>query len=248
MPNKIKNLIDNIPNKSALGSMVLSHFGLSRQEQAHYVKNGWLFRINRGVYSLGQDIRLFPSLYCLEKYNKIPLHLGAFTALELKDIFHYGNLGSLKTFIYLNDKLPDWIFKLKFDSVPFCFRNNKFGELGLYEYDFHDFSLKVSSPERAFLECLELIPKYANPMDLYYIMEQLNNLRPSLLMNLLERCSSFKVRRLFLYMAEKAKHPWLDGLNKSKLFLGSGDRSITPGGVYIKDYKIVIPKELAEYE
>jgi hypothetical protein len=107
------------------------------------------------------------------------------------------------------------------------------------------FNLLVSSPKRAFMECLYLSPKYYNPTDLYYVMEMLSLLRPNKVQELLEDCKSIKVKRLFLYMAEKTGHDWFKMFNRSKISLGSGKRAITKNGVYNSDYQITIPKELA---
>ena len=68
-------------------------------------------------------------------------------------------------------------------------------------------TLLVSFPERAILECLNLSDASSNLLDIYYVMESLTTLRPRLLQSLLEGCTSQKVQRLFLYMAEKAT-PW----------------------------------------
>lgn len=65
---------------------------------------------------------------------------------------------------------------------------------------------------------------------------------------ILEQCSSFKVKRLFLYMAEKSKHTWFKRLDLSNVTLGSGPRSLCKGGVRDAKYNIIIPKELADYE
>jgi hypothetical protein len=40
-------------------------------------------------------------------------------------------------------------------------------------------------------------------------MEGLNTLRPDLVQELLEKCSSVKVKRLFMHLAEQFQHPWL---------------------------------------
>jgi len=45
-------------------------------------------------------------------------------------------------------------------------------------------------------------------------------------------------------MASKAKHLWLDFVNQSKIELGTGDRVIVKGGVYISKFRISVPKEL----
>jgi hypothetical protein len=46
-------------------------------------------------------------------------------------------------------------------------------------------------------------------------------------------------------MAEKAGHAWMKHLNLRKADLGSGKRSLTPGGTYISKYQITVPQELA---
>jgi hypothetical protein len=79
-------------------------------------------------------------------------------------------------------------------------------------------------------------------------MEMLTTLRPQLVQQLLEQCASLKVKRLFMYMADKSQHQWFHALDKSVIYLGDGKRSFARNGVYISNYMITIPKELAEYE
>lgn len=94
------------------------------------------------------------------------------------------------------------------------------------------------------MECLYLTPKDQSLVEAYEIMEGLVNLRPKMVQNLLEGCNSIKVKRLFLYMAEKAGHKWLQFVDRKKVSLGQGDRSIVPNGVYVSKHRISIPKEL----
>jgi hypothetical protein len=98
------------------------------------------------------------------------------------------------------------------------------------------------------LECLFLTPKNQELVECYQLMEGLNNLRPHLVQNLLENCTSVKVKRLFLYLAEKANHSWIQHLDIEKIDLGSGKRSIVKNGVYNSKYKITLPTELANDE
>jgi hypothetical protein len=53
-------------------------------------------------------------------------------------------------------------------------------------------------------------------VECYQILEGLANLRPKILQELLESCNSIKVKRLFLFMASKAKHQWLDFVDHPK--------------------------------
>lgn len=75
-------------------------------------------------------------------------------------------------------------------------------------------------------------------------MEMLSILPPKNVQRLLEECRSVKVKRLFLFMAEKARHAWFEALDLDKVDLGSGKRVIAKGGVYDKKYQITIPAEL----
>ena len=75
-------------------------------------------------------------------------------------------------------------------------------------------------------------------------MDGLNNLRPKSVQGLLEACTSIKVKRLFLYMAEKAGHSWFNYLKLGAINLGKGKRQIVAAGVYIPKYQITVPKEL----
>ena len=108
--------------------------------------------------------------------------------------------------------------------------------------------LLVSTPEQAFLECLLLAPQQYSYMDLFYMMEQLTTLRPEILQRLLETTKSLKVKRMFLYMAEKAGHYWHEALDTSKIELGTSKLQLIKNGAYIAKYRITVPKELNEYE
>lgn len=122
------------------------------------------------------------------------------------------------------------------------------GSSGIEQMDYQGQMLTVSSPERAIMECILLSPSRYDIMDVFYLMEMLTSLRSALVQQLLENCTSVKVKRMFLYMAEKAHHRWLAKLDLSRISLGSGTRSVAKGGVKVKSYDIVIPKELADYE
>jgi len=107
--------------------------------------------------------------------------------------------------------------------------------------------LLISGPERAFMECLHLFPEQFSLLDSYYVMEMMTTLRPTFVQRLLEKCTSIKVKRLFLYMAEKAGHSWFLALDLSKVDLGKGIRNISATGRFDNKYQIIIPAELAEY-
>jgi hypothetical protein len=96
------------------------------------------------------------------------------------------------------------------------------------------------------MECLYLAPQKMDIVECYHIFEGLVNLKPKLLTELLSHCNSVKVKRLFLYMAEKANHQWFQYLKPDQFSIGTGNRMLTEKGVHIAKYLISVPKELAE--
>ena len=79
-------------------------------------------------------------------------------------------------------------------------------------------------------------------------MEQLNTFRVEIVQELLENTDNIKIKRLFLYMAQKSGHGWFNKLDRSKIELGTGKQKLADNGVYLPEYLITIPKELYEYE
>jgi hypothetical protein len=119
-------------------------------------------------------------------------------------------------------------------------------DAGIQDFEGENFTIKISSPERAILECIYLAPDHFDLVECYHVFEGLANLRPKLIQELLESCSSIRVKRLFLYMADKAKHQWFSFIDKTKIYLGNGARRISKGGKYFSQFGISVPKELAE--
>ena len=52
------------------------------------------------------------------------------------------------------------------------------------------------------------------------------------------------MKRLFLYLSEKANHSWLEDLDLDKLDLGKGKREIMKEGILDKKYLITVHKSL----
>jgi len=230
----------------------LARQGISRTEQGNYVKSGWLERIATGIYHFKNDT---PTLIgTLASYGTLmggQYRIGAHTALELHGFTHYLSLGKPMTVVFTSKahRLPKWMINHEWEQTLKEFSTKVFdGTIGTTQVERDGLTLNVSSPELAIMECLLLSPEYYSLMDAYYLMEMLTSLRSSVVTKLLEQCSSVKVKRLFLYMAEKTKHPWFNRLDLSQVTLGSGTRSLGKGGVKAAKYDIVIPKELADYE
>ena len=61
-------------------------------------------------------------------------------------------------------------------------------------------------------------------------MDGLTTLRLEVVQSLLEECTSVKVKRMFLYLADLSAHPWRSELKDAQIKLGSGKGVLVPEG------------------
>ena len=249
METKLKKLFGfHRPGTVSVASW-LEKQGISRDLQKRYRRGGWLESVGTGAFKRpGDEVNWQGGLYALQTQAELPVHPGAMTALAMQGLAHYLRLGEEKVFLFSPPKTP----------LPAWFRNHDWTApiehvqssvlpptLGLTDHEEKTFTIRISSPERAMLECLHLAPDELDLVECSQVMEGLVNLRPKQVQELLTACTSVKAKRLFLYMAEKVNHPWLPLVDTSKLDLGTGDRSLAKGGVYVSKYQLVVPEQLA---
>ncbi len=252
MATKIKQIIDSVPQDSIFFSSWLASKGIDRKEQTLYVRSGWLERIATGVYKLeGSKPTLFGAVASYDEQLGKNCHIGASSALDLRGYSHFIAMGKPKAYLFTptEERLQSWLQNSEWDMTVRYFTTSIFaGDTGLEKYEYRGHRLPISGPERAIMECLHLAPSNFSLLDVYYVMEMMTTLRPKLVQQLLEKCSSVKVKRLFLYMAEKSGHQWFNSLNPGRIDLGSGKRHLAGGGEYVSKYLMTIPADLAEYE
>ncbi len=73
------------------------------------------------------------------------------------------------------------------------------------------------------------------------LMEGFTSARLAVVQELLEKCRSINVKRLFLWSSEEAGHDWFNRLDLSRIDLGKGKRQIYCGGRYDSKYMITVP-------
>jgi hypothetical protein len=228
----------------------LAGLGVSAQLLKKYVDNGWLQAIANGAYiKAGDKVGWQGGLYAMHTQSGLSIHGGALTALSLQGYAHYLRLGKDTVHLFSPQKvsLPAWFKHHDWEqSIYHCKTCILPSDLALVDFQVGDFSIKISTPERAILECLHLSPDMCDLVECYQLMEGLTTLRPKVLQVLLEQCNSIKVKRLFLYMATKANHDWLKRLDAAKFDLGTGSRTIVKGGVYVAQFSLIIPEELVK--
>lgn len=246
--SKINQLLSAQPPGTVMLSSWLVGKGYSHDLQQRYKKSHWLKSIGTGAFVRPHDkVGYEGAIYAIQEQGGLTIHPGGRTALSLLGKAHYLELSASRVVLFGGggEKLPIWFTKNDW-RVQISYHATAFlpAELGLKEIELSNFSIKISGAMRAIMECLYLAPQKQELMECFELMEGLNNLVPKEVQTLLENCQSVKVKRLFLYLAEKADHAWFKQLDFAKVDLGKGKRSIVKNGVLVYKYGITVPKEL----
>jgi hypothetical protein len=247
---KINSLIQSLPRGSVLLPSWLLSQGYSYELQQSYRKSNWLKSIGKGaMLKSGDPLVLTGALSALQNVENLNVHVGGRSALELQGLAHYLQINSYETTLFVNGraKLPVWFENNDWNTKIKLFRLSLFNNetLGMTDFQDGELTMKISNPARAIMECLALCPEKFPLSESFELMEGLGSLRPAKVQELLKNCKSVKVKRLFLYFAEKANHSWFKYIDTSKINLGVGNRSLVESGVLVSKYKLVLPNELA---
>jgi hypothetical protein len=113
---------------------------------------------------------------------------------------------------------------------------------GTAQFDCGGFSVRISPPERAILEELHLVRSNSALDHALLLMEGLSTLRPDILQQLLEQCTSVKAKRLLLWSGKRCQHSWMTRLDVTKVDMGTGKRQVYKGGVLDPTYLITVPR------
>jgi len=247
--SKINHLVSNWPRGTVFPQLDLSRSGYYHDLVKSYRKSQWIEQVGVGAFKLVNDqIDWFGGLYALQCQLNLPIHVGGKTALELKGYAHYGRLVENVCFLFgaEGSRLPNWFRNYNW-RVQIIYKATGFLPMtvakSFSEYQHKEFSIRISAPERAALEMLYYVPDKQGFDEALKIMETLVSLRPELMQELLERCQFVKVKRLFMYMAERLALPWFRELKTDLIDLGQGKRVIVTNGVLDKKYLITVAKE-----
>jgi len=248
--SKLKNLLTHWAPGTIYLSSHLKKKGIGYDLQRLYRESGWTVSLGQGaVAKAGDQVTWLGGLHALQTQGKAKLHVSGKTALALSGLAHFVPLA--KEQIHISgppkSKLPTWFRDHKWDVQIHLHQSTLFPvdfQTGLQSLNQKSFSVRASSPERAFFELLDLVPQEQTFEEARLISESLTTLRPKIIQELLENCSSIKVKRLFLFFAELQNHAWLTKLDLKKIDLGTGDRQVVKGGVIDSKYRITVPEHL----
>lgn len=245
---KIKPLLNDWKPHTVATSEWLGGRGITPQDVRNYLASNWLTSLGRGAFKRPYETVTWQgALHSLQKQLGLSIHVGALTALEMTGHQHYVRLGNS----------PAYLFSRPETTLPKWFRDNWGGEVRHIRTKLfpammavtarqspEGFSLVCSTPEQAILEMLHLTPAEFDPVEVAQIIEGMTSLRPKVMQDLIEACTSIKAKRLFLYLAERANLRVVNGLDLTKIDLGKGKRAITATGRLTPKYDLLLPQEL----
>ena len=269
---KLNWLQRNLPEGLVVDSGWFECHGVSRQLRRKYVMNGWLLSL-RAVSMPARSVRhkrnrsLAATRDLAQRSAEPAGRGGGRTALELQGFAHYvAASGPREAHLYATKTCRDGSShvpvdtKLVLHNARRLFRNARNPAVVINggdrrraargrgsrsnRGDTMEVPLTMSTPERAILELLDEVPKRETFHQADMLMEGLRNLSPRRLQALLADCRNVKVKRLFLWFAERHNHAWLQKLDRSGIDLGKGKRMLVRGGKLDPKYNITVPENL----
>ncbi len=253
--SKLNRLQQELPEGLLADAAWMEANGYSSALRSQYVRAGWLESPARRVYRRSRTpLTWQQAVMSLQTLLDLPLAVGGRTALEQLGYAHYLSAEMREVHLYGPNRPPTWLVDLPLD-VTFHWHNSlrlfpgdadappepgsvMFSAAGMH------LPIRYSSKERAVLELLDELPERESFHQVDALMEGLSDLSPRRLQTLLEACASVKVKRLFLFFADRHRHAWRSRLDVSRIHLGSGKRVLVKCGRLDPTYQITVPSDL----
>ena len=247
--SKINQLLQNWPKGTVATSRWLNQQGIRFDLVSRYKTSGWIEPLGHGAFKRAGDTVTWQSaLYAMQKQLGLTVHPSGKTALSLLGKAHYvttSNKEDLDLFSSAGERLPLWFTSFDWNTSLRHVASNLFSKdlaIGLQTIKKETFEYTVSSAERAILELLYDVPDKESLDEARQIFEGLITLQPDVVTELLKHCTSIKVKRLFMVLAEQFNYLWVSKVNTLSIDFGTGKRKLIPDGFLHQKYQITLPK------
>lgn len=250
MATKINQLLKQWPPGTVALQSWLETAGISRKLSYRYVAAGWLERLGHGAYvRSGDTVNWRGAVYALQKHAQLAIWPGGASALQLQGLGQYIPMQREKIWLWgeAGSRLPAW-FKNHDWGVTVEFNGARLFAKSVpnqFHYKKDGYVIEASSMERA---SFELVYEITDSESFNWAAEQfqgLVNLRPQLMQQYLEACSSIRVKRLVLLLGAYYGHAWAQRVNRSRINLGSGKRQVVKNGWLHPELQITVPREFS---
>lgn len=227
---------------------------VSRLDNA--IKSGELIALTTGLYARPDyPVDWEGVVYALQR-EKPGVVVGGLTVFELQGLGHYVALAKKKRVtMFAPYPAPRWLKRLPLPLQVEWIGTARLWNVDVdleqlatqpYEWRQNLSPLMLSSPERALLEILSLVPQRISFEHADQLFQGLTSLSPKRLKSVLQACVNIKAKRLFFWLADRYGYAWSERLNSADYDLGRGKRVIERGGRLDPKLLITIPQFLYE--
>ena len=251
-------LVELAPNGLLVTRSWLMERGIARHAIDNLVKSEQLLPLRPGVYVRPGSRLVRQGVVGSVQRMDGDAVVGGATALDLHGRTHYLPLSGRRTIhLYASRPLPSWINKLGLAEVfrrhgtawlpePERDRERQSAPSFTVDVPWGDgfFSVRVSTLERALFEILKDVPTGISFEHAEQLMEGLADLSPRRHHALLRRTRNVKIKRLFLWLAERQGHAWMKKLEAGDFDLGRGKRVLAKDGRLVSRYGITVPEAM----
>jgi len=248
--NNKNHIVLSIPSKAIVTANWLEKHGISSNLASYYTRAKWLERVGEKAYKRpGDNVEWTGVVNALQEQLGIAIHVSGKSALSLTGTIHYLQMND-STNLYLtldkNTHLPKWVESKKLSNDNLLIHKRAILKCDDYKdflinKDVDGFNIKFSCNELAIMEVLQQVPIEQDFTEAVQLMESLPYMRAKKVQLLLEKSTSIKAKRLYLYLGEKFNHKWVEKIDRSKINLGSGKLMLIKNGTYDTQFKMTIP-------
>lgn len=245
---KLQKLLESWPPGTVMTTKWLSHLKISRQLLSKYKSAGWIKAFGPGAFSKPKEqVQWYGGLYTLQSQLRLQVHVGGKTALEFEGLAHNIPIGRATVDLLVSPRtvIPKWFTDYQWEERLRIAETNALSSgIELADTSVGNFTIRISSRERAALELLILTPRIYSFEETRVLMGSLSSLRGDVLTELLANCSSEKAKRLLLYFGDQYRHPWRSQIKDTKIKIGNYLLKIASNkGKYQSKYNLFLPSE-----
>lgn len=207
----VQHLMRETPRGQPLDSVLLRELGVSVHLASHLVKEGWMYRLSSGAYLLTGDKPTRDGTIAFLGRRIKGLHVGGKTALAWYGVRH--NIPFREKVVLWGKtkyKFPPWVEEVMLFSYQTTSIFNKDFPYGSWikPMPYGNPNVLVSCPERALLELASEVGKGQSMEEVRNLAVMLRNLRPAVLVELMDYCSRVKVVKLVCKLGGEAGYSW----------------------------------------
>lgn len=257
----LERLLEAVPEGFLVDTDWMTGNGFGRECLPVFLGGGWLEGLDSNVYrrpSEGNRPGVVGWKICLLSLQHVmgrEVHIGGATALAMIAFADQKFLDPKVGKFAYSDSFPSWLERLPLDTSLETRARNLLDDpvlgvrkLSMKQWLPWDWTIRVSTPERAILEALDEFPNGHNIPLLDGMFRGLSVLHSELMVELLRNCRKYEVKKLFFAFGDKYDHAWRKAIDPAEFDLGTRDLAIMQDEYMQPHHNIAVSSPFAQPE